>query len=714
MPSARSRRCRVLDGLVALAIGTSFCGTVGTTMATAAAAAPADDWSLDRRNDDPKLVSQRMAKLQRNPFDQAQWRALARALGQRGLADKIQRARKARPGDVSLQILEARMLAAQGDPAAAATALAKIEGKRSRFGGPIFEQRVRWLEAAGDYRAAVGALTERAEHSAGKTRDALLVRAHAMADRGDLHDRALDLARTLARAHPTDPAAQLRLARAATRAGEGPQADQAYERAATHSSGRDRDDLVAERARARMDTDNPSGASELLWSLLEPPGRGSRSVRAGWWDQLADAHRQAGTTDMLVARLTTWLRDHDEAAAWRTLAQAQETAGFDPTEAWRSVLERSPRDVESHTALVETLEGRGHTDEAVAEYQRLIARHPGEVELGLDLAGRLIATGEREPGLALAEAIEGRVARKPKALLLLLDFYNLNDESNRALAVARRVVALRPRSADARVALGEQLFQMNQVDEAMDQWAMLPKLVRPPHRGWAKHAELLSEHGRTSDAVASLKRALERQPDHPPYLRLRAMLAEDQRRPGMALQLWEQVRRLSMDREHRLLRDEARTRVVELLVGGSIPKRRQRLSAVERQARQTLAAGTPKDEAIEAGRLLAELYTRQENYAAAVTVQQALFELDRDDPDRLADLAAAQRRAGQVKSALGTLEELLASEPTRSADTLAEMSELAFEAGDSERALDAASQAARKDRTRVDALIHLGELHERR
>nr|MCH9688384.1 tetratricopeptide repeat protein [Deltaproteobacteria bacterium] len=57
---------------------------------------------------------------------------------------------------------------------------------------------------------------------------------------------------------------------------------------------------------------------------------------------------------------------------------------------------------------------------------------------------------------------------------------------------------------------------------------------------------------------------------------------------------------------------------------------------------------------------------------------------------------------------------LLTAQPTRSADTLAEMSELAFEAGDSERALNAASQAAHKDRTRVDALIHLGELHERR
>jgi tetratricopeptide (TPR) repeat protein len=711
MPRARSRRRRALDALLGLVVAVTTAGLV----VEAQAAPPTEDWSLERRNDDPKLVSQRMAKLQRNPFDQAQWRALTKAIGSSALGARIRKARADRPGDVALQILEARVIAAEGDPAAAAAALAGLEGKAGRLQAQVFEQRIDWLEAAGDRKTATATLVARAEASRGKARERLLVRAYALADRGDLHDTALQLARTLAGEHPGEAGAQLRLARAATRAGAGKEADEAYERAAARSSARDLDDLVAERARARMATDDPNGAAELLWSLLEPAGRGSKAVRTAWWDGLADAHRRAGTTDLLVTRLGRWVADHPrEAAAWRTLAQAQETSGFDATAAWRNVLELSPRDVESHTALVEALEGKGKADAAVDEYARLMQRHPDELELGLELATRLIAAGERERGLELAADIEARVARKPKALLLLLDFYNLNDEAERALEVARRVVAQRPRSADARVALGEQLYQMNRIDDALAQWAMLPTLVRPAHRGHAKHAEVLSEHGRTTDAVASLKVALKLEPEEPRYLRLRAMLAEDQRRPGLALELWQQVRALSTGRDEAILRDEARTRIVELLVGGSIPQRRSQLDAAEREAQAVLDAGTPLPAAIEAGRLLAELYTRQESYGAAVTVQQRLFELAPDDPDRLADLAAAQRRAGQVESALGTLEDLLIAEPTRSADTLAEMSELAFEAGDAERALDAASQAAQKDSTRVDALIHLGELHERR
>jgi tetratricopeptide (TPR) repeat protein len=152
--------------------------------------------------------------------------------------------------------------------------------------------------------------------------------------------------------------------------------------------------------------------------------------------------------------------------------------------------------------------------------------------------------------------------------------------------------------------------------------------------------------------------------------------------------------------------------VVELLVGGSVSSRRNKLDQAIDDAETLLEKGEPREEAIEAGRFLAELHTRRENYAAAVDVQHRLLALDANDPDRLEQLAAAQRRAGQVESALGTLEELLHNEPSRSPDVLAEMSELAFEAGDDEKALKTATTAAKKDRTQVEALVRLGELHE--
>jgi tetratricopeptide (TPR) repeat protein len=473
----------------------------------------------------------------------------------------------------------------------------------------------------------------------------------------------------------------------------------------------------------RLDADDPSGAGELVWSLLEPPRNGARAARAQWWSVLVQAHQREGSLAVLITRLRSWVeRNEGEAAAWRSLAQAEELAGLDPVRAWRRSAALTPRDTESRTALIEALERRGDLEPAVDEYLDLLSRHPNEIELGLDIAGRLIASGERERALEIAERIETAAAGRTSSLSLVLDFYNFNDEPERALTVARTMVKSRPRSVEAHIALGEQLHQMNRITEAMRQWAMIPKLVRPPHKGWARHAEILSEHGRTTEAVASLKKALEAAPSEPAYWRLRAVLAEEQRRPQPAMQAWEEVRRLARGPEHALLRDEARTRVVELLVGGSIANRRMRIESAEARARLTIdSAVESRDtigaealaDGIEAGKFLAELHTRRENYGAAVGVQQQLLLLLPNDPDRLAELATAQRRAGQTESAIKTLEALLELEPSRSAEVLAQMSELAFEAGDPDRALKTATRAATKDRSHVEALVRLGELHER-
>jgi tetratricopeptide (TPR) repeat protein len=686
---------------------------LGALSLPGAAHAGPDDWSLTHERDDAQLVSQRMGKLRRNPFDGGQWNALRRAVGGKALASKIAAALERAPDDVALQILDARAKQTNGDPSAGAARLAALDGKAGRWEAAAFSLRIDMHVAASEHATAVVALDTLAGTVTGAARSKLLTRAFRIAESGNLDDAALALARKLAEGDP-DHADRLRLARAASRAGEAAEADRVYAEAITHASRRDRDELVAERARARLDGDNAAGASALWWELLDSPGVGTKSARETWWDSLAEAHHRDGSTDVLVARLGRWVDDHpSEAAAWRALAQARESAGMDPAPAWRRVLELEPRDTASHASLIDALDAQGDPDAATSEYETLSNRNPREVELGLELASRRMAAGQRAEALRLVAAIEDRVGRHSRELMLVLDFYNLNDEPELALGIARRLVDLAPRKVETRVALGEQLYQMGRVTEALDQWGHIPGLVRPKHAGWAKQAEILAEHGRTAEAVTSLGKALKVEPEEPAYLRLRAVLAEDQRRPGTALGLWETVRRLATAPEQKLLRDEARTRVVDLLVGGAINHRRVQLETVERQARATLDLGSPREDAIEAGRLLAELYTRQEDYSSAVAVQQQLLLLSPDDPSRLTQLASAQRRAGQVESAMGTLEELLASEPKRKADVLAEMSELAFEAGDADGALDSATRAARRDRTQLDALLRLGQMHER-
>jgi tetratricopeptide (TPR) repeat protein len=689
----------------------------------ALASPPDDEWTIETKRDDKLLVQQRFAKLRKSPFDAGQWRALERAVGKKQLVRRIMAAHERAPNDVSLAILDARASLALGDPGEAASKLAAIEPRAGRWAGRVFAMRVDALESAKSWREAVDALEQRASDSSGDTARKHLNRAYMLADRGHLEEDALRLAQTLLQRSPKDVDALLRVASAATATGDHALADQSYADAIEKARPAMRNELTARRARARMEAGSASEAAGMVWTMLRDPGNGRGLEREAWWDLLASAHRQAASSEVLARQLEAWLAEGKharEAAAWRTLARAQEVAGIDPIPAWRRALEAEPRDADSRARLIEALEATGDSDGALDEYRKLVARSPNEAQLGLDMAMRLITNGEKAAGLEVAREIEARAGKREHTLLLLLEFYNDLEESSKALEIARKLVRSHPRNADARVALGEQLYQMGHHEEALEHWSQLPKLVRPSHAGWARYAEILSEHATPRDihmrrrSQEALKKALAGAPEQPRYLRLQALLEEELRRTAAAYELWEKVRQFATSPEDRLLREEARTRVVELLVSGGQHfgnRARVREKAVL-AARNTLRGGA-SPEALEAGLFLAELYTREENYGEAVARLLEVNEMFPDEPELLMQLASAERRDGQIEQAMETLRQVMEVDPSRRADVLTELSELSFRAGDVDAALATATRAAAGGADGRRALIRLGELHER-
>lgn len=685
------------------------------TSPTARAAAPAgDDWSLERGASDPALVAQRFTKLRASPFDGAQWRALEAAIGRAGLAKRIAEALARDPDDLALGILDARARLGGGDARGAADRLTALEPRSGALQPRVLELRVRALQIAGDVAAAIAALESAAASARGDTRGKLLLDAFTRADQAQRGADALRLAQALA-AHAPGPTAQLRLARAASQAGQKALADASYTAAIAGAREAERTGLRAEWARARLQAGDAGGAAELMWSLLEA---GDTSVdRELAWNLVFEAAQRSGGVEALVARLERFLaapKHVHDVAAWRTLARARTATGGDAVAAWRKALAADPSDPESRSALIGALESGGDPDAALSEFHQVGAKNPERVQLGLDLAARLIAGGKRSQGLQVAAELEAGAGRSGNTLLRLLDFYNLNDEPERALAVAQRLVKAHPRDPDARIALGEQLFQMGREADALKEWATLPAMIRPPHAGFARHAEILSEH-RRPEAGPALERALKAAPREPKYLRLRAMLEQDDRLPQRALVTWQQIFELTRGPEQRLLHDEARTRIVDLLVGGtSYSQFSSKRQQVEKQALAEL--DDPKDPnlALEAGRLLAELYTREEKFGKAVGVHEKLVKLRPQDPERLAELALALRRAGRGDAAMATMEQLMTLDPRRSADVLGELAELAFDTGDIERVLAAAARSEGSGPEHHRVLIRLGELYERR
>jgi predicted Zn-dependent protease len=683
------------------------------------ASPPGDDWTIETKRDDDKLIDQRFAKLRANPFDRKQWRALEKTLGRTGLLRKIEAASDRSPDNQALQILRAQGELAQGDARAAADRLTAIEAKAGKWTERVFDMRIDALEQAKAWTEAIDAL-EAAAQAKPKQAQPLLERAYRLADRASMHDRALALAEELA-ARDKDVSATIRLARAARAAGKADVSDAAYEAAIAKSKGDSKNELGGERARAQLDAGATGKAARMLWDLLDDASRGRADQRDGWWADLETCYRKEARSEVLAHELDAWLADAKhgkEVAAWQALARAQKAAGQNPIPALRKSIELAPRDPVARAALIEALEEQGESAAALEQYRELRGRSSEEVRLGLEMAERLVTNGERDTGLEIADEIRQNGARDSDTLLLLIEFYNNIDEREHALETAKALVKIAGRSPEARVALGEQLWEMGQRKDALEQWEHLPKLVRPGHKGWYRHAEILADHatidrGLRDLALASLDKALSSQPDEPTYLRLQAMLEEDRGRPDRALEIWETIRVVAQEPAQELLRAEARTRIVELLAGPGLPNRSEKRAKSIATADAALANGA-SPEALEAGLFLAELYSREENYASAVQMYTKLRDLFPSDPDRLMELAVAQRRAGQASEAVQTLEKLLPLSASRQVDALVMLTELSHELDKPEQARQAAVRALEQGSSGVRALLRLGELSERR
>lgn len=674
----------------------------------ATAAAPADDWSITRRPDDEALVGKRLAALHRRPFDRPQLRALVRTLGARkALARLRSKVRKA-PQDPAWSIVYARALMRYGDPAEAVTVLASVAGHAERFEPALSLLRAEALDATGATAEALALLSRTARtHPSVAVERARL----ALARRAGDHRQAVEAARNLARRTPSREN-WLVLADAATKAGDAPVVDDAYRRARDAAKGTSRWEIQLAWARARARLGRHAGAAELALEVAQQAR--PRSLRRAAWTVHVAAWRALGRLDEAERTLARLAEAHpDDPVVAYVLGILRYERGKDGREALAAAYRADPKDPEIRGAYVTALLDAGDLDAAVAVVTRTSPRTPQAVEQHLEVAGRLYDAGRIADAVRLAERLAEVHRRDGATLAALVDFWNVRGEEARALDVARAWAKARPRDERAVVALGEQLHALGKRDEALAVWSRLPKITRPAHAGRARFAELLAEHGHLYRAVAELRAALERAPEVPAYHRAMAIMRERGGQDDAALAHWKLVASLARSPSEATMRNEARTRIVDLLFTGRLRNRSRTLEIEIHRLERLLDAADPVDEAIEAGRLLAEIHTRAGHHEEAVAVRRTVVEIARNAPWAVEELARSLRRAGRPDEAL----EVLARAPARSDAERAERDrELALLSVDAGRTEEAIERARRADvsRNRPDALLAVGARFEER
>jgi tetratricopeptide (TPR) repeat protein len=447
-----------------------------------------------------------------------------------------------------------------------------------------------------------------------------------------------------------------------------------------------------------------AGEGARAITLLEEGLRVVREsgLRRELYELLVETHRRDGRLPELIARL----RGAGDGVALAVRASVEDELGNDAEALadYRRLLAANPRDVDVRLRVAQLLARSGRLDEVADEYRALLRAVPGEPRFIVELAQLLVQQGRREEALRLAAETSRRHPREPRVHRALAELYTRWREGALAAAEVALLARLEPRDPTHLVALGTQQLEAGDVEAARATWRRILAVEGDGVRAHATVAGLYADHDALDEAAAEYEEALRLDPSNLESLRGLAGVRERLGDAARAATLWERVLAVATERAERR---EARQRLVASWARSrELPRR---LLALERAFR-----AEPPD--LEAGRTLAEAWTRASppRTADAEGVLLRLVTLAPGDVESLLALERLRTARGDLAGALDVLAKLVEADERRAAAYLQRMAEHALALYRDEEAIAYARRAA--ERNPDDAAGHrrLGDLYRAR
>jgi len=237
----------------------------------------------------------------------------------------------------------------------------------------------------------------------------------------------------------------------------------------------DRHDLLAKLARALVGGDRLAEARQAVSrALVLSPGHleaRQLALELAW-----KAGDRQGVIDAATALLAG---NPNNLAARRDLARALAAEGrSDEAEAeYRRVLEVAPAEVWAMAEFAALLQARGEASGAIEQRRRALAVAPGDRQLELDLAGQLAASGRFAEAAELYQRYLTHVPDDRDARLRLADVLNAVRAFDRAAGEFRAVLGRFPDDAETRLKLARTLSWSKRYEESIQEYRrVLPEL----------------------------------------------------------------------------------------------------------------------------------------------------------------------------------------------------------------------------------------------
>lgn len=454
--------------------------------------------------------------------------------------------------------------------------------------------------------------------------------------------------------------------------------------------------------------------------VLERMGKGEESIavyrkamglmRSSHWlynelqHRVIDAYRGMDRLDELVADFEKKWRspNYDQSIILAGLYDelGDEDNAFKYYQRARS---KKPRDIAPRLKIIGILKRRGEDQKVVDAYQSLIGVARGQHRFQFDLVQLYFRMGERKKAEKQLARIASRFSRNTQVYLELADTYMRFEMTEKAQKAYERLVRMAPRNETYILSLGEFYYRQGELDKAQKTWQKLLKTTLPEPESYALLGQTYAEHGLVDQGIQYYLKAVNLAPDD---LEIRRGLARNYvraRRWEKALEAWRVVMVESKTAE---LRAQARARII------SVHEQRGYLVQKMEQWR-TDFQGDQADEA--AGYFLAEAHIHRKEYPEAEKVYQQLIELDgaRDeqDIDAMSSLLRIYNQTGEPKKAIATLEELAKLRPKLARDYYHQISKLALELYQDDKAVKYAMRAVEQNPDDAMARAQLADIY---
>lgn len=468
--------------------------------------------------------------------------------------------------------------------------------------------------------------------------------------------------------------------------------------------------------------DNQKRANNLRdkGDVLESMGRAEEAVevyrsamglmRPSHWlyselqHRVISAYRAMDKLDVLVA---------DFAATWRSPSYeqsmilaglydelGQEDEAFKYYERARSL---RPREVEPRLMNIEILKRRGEDQKVVDAYRSLIGVASGQHRFQFDLVQLYFRMGERKKAEQQLASIARRFANNPQVHLELADTYMRFDMIDKAQQAYERLVRLSPRDETYILSLGEFYYRQGEFDKAEQTWQKLLKTNLPKAEAHALLGQTYAEHGLVDQGISYYLKAVDLAPDD---LEIRQGLARNYvgaRRWEQALDAWHTVMLKSTTAEGRA---QARQRIIGV---------HEQRGLLVQQLAEWQALFEADDADAQAGYFLAEARIRRKEYAEAEKVYLRLIDLDgvRDEQDieALSSLLRIYNQIGAPEKSIAVLEELAELRPALARDYYHQISNLALDLYQDDKAVQYALRAVEQNPEDAMAQAQLADIY---